>query len=145
MFAHTKFKLPKVFQAMAFYKPEEIDPDKPWHDYITIPSELTTLKDSMFPEWVKARIVEIYKDFGVENPLEQKLVEPFAYYFDGTNNEGVPDFKHVDWQKVIDYFQFEAVSVAGTREDAIKLQNKAIEKYGHGFFHKDVYGGDLYS
>ena len=102
---------------------------------------------------MKDKINQIFKSIGVKNPLKQKLVEPRATYFGGQPDR---NFDRVDWDMVVDYFEYEAASYAtnipmGTgadqklkRKRVKDLQDRAERKYGHIFFHYSVYADGRY-
>ena len=59
--------------------------------------------------------------------------------FGGKEDEGVPDFTNVNWQKLTDYMRWEAASWGQLRERAEKLQQAALKKYDHHFMHYNAY------
>jgi hypothetical protein len=145
MFIDTKYKIPANLKPMVFKRLEDIDPNS-----IYAESErgnlkgLQTLDKTPFPAEVKNQIVEAFKKIGVENPLQQKLVEPYAIYFGGHDKDGEYEYSNVNWDKVIDYFEYEAASLSGDAKRAIALQKRANKKYGHEFFHYAVYEDGKY-
>lgn len=105
-----------------------------------------TLDKVPWPEKVKAAIVKAYKGTGFEDPLQQKLVEPYALAFGGERRDGEYDFKAVDWQCVIDYFNWEAIGIEAGRTDdealtqqTFALNRAAQKKYGFSFHPYQVY------
>ena len=103
------------------------------------PSHLVQLGKSMWPQDVIVKIVKIFGDVGIPDPLQQKLVEPFAYVFGGKRIEGVPDFEDVNWEMVVDYFEWEAASHTENMKKINRLQGEAKKKYGGIFSHYEVY------
>lgn len=114
------------------------------------PNHLTPLGDTPWPEDVKAKIVEYFKAIGIQDPLRQKLVEPYALAFGGRDEDGRYLLDFVDWHKLVDYFQWEANewlanhqlnnNIEEAYERALKLQQKALGKYGGYYSHYFVYG-----
>jgi len=102
-------------------------------------SDLVPLERSGWPEEVKADIVLAFKEIGLESPLRQKLVEPYALSFGGQDDNGEALLGDVKWDKVTLYFQWEAASWGGKQEEAEAFQQKAIKKYGHRFNHYSAY------
>ena len=118
-----------------------------WADYRRRPKEWIPLGETAWPDEVKAQIVEFYKAIGVEDPLRQKLVEPYAKCFGGRNRDGAYDLDGVNWDAVVDYFRFEARSITAQTDDdrAVleAMQAEAVEKYGGRLpMHYMVYGED---
>jgi hypothetical protein len=107
----------------------------------TSDEELVTLEDCMFPPDIKQHIAVVYHD--LQDPMKQKLVEPFCIAFGGKKNEGVPDFSRVNWEEVKDYFSFEYQSINQHREEAERLQEEAFKKHGHIFNHYQAYEGGI--
>jgi hypothetical protein len=113
--------------------------DDPWYDFAVMPKHLLVLGDAKWPADVKSRIVEAYKLVGLESPLRQKVVEPLAIAFGGRKHEGEYRLDYVNWEKLVDYYTFEAASISRNIERAQKLQDEAKAKYGHIFNHYNVY------
>jgi hypothetical protein len=107
------------------------------------PVHLRTLGRAPWPKGVKQAISRLYKEIGVQNPMRQKLVEPYAFAFGGRNNDGGFDFDEVNWELAIDYFTWEASAqnrYSEAREKAHDaLNEQIIEKYGAPFNHQFVY------
>lgn len=97
------------------------------------------LGETFWPDDIKQKVSDIYKKVGIADPLKQKLVEPFAGCFGGKNQEGVPVFSKVNWNALLDYFEWEAAEISENKVKAQKLQDKAEKKYGGIFFHYNVY------
>ena len=74
------------------------------------PKHLITLGETPWPDAVKEDIAKSFKQIGVEDPLQQKLVEPHARAFGGKDNDGAYDLSGVDWAMVMDYFRWEAAA-----------------------------------
>jgi len=66
------------------------------------------LEETLWADDVKKKITKIYKAVGVPDPMKQKLVEPYAGCFGGKNKEGACDFSKVNWQALLDYFEWES-------------------------------------
>lgn len=123
-----------MFLRLENYKlPENVEwsytPDEARQKY---GGEVVPLKDAGWLEKHVADIEAIFKTIGIESPLEQKLVEPTLLAFGG------PDHAKVNWQKVKDYFKWEAASMTKNPK-AWKLQEEADKKYGHVFNHYAPY------
>jgi hypothetical protein len=73
------------------------------------------------------------------DPLKQKLVEPQALAFGGGLRNEANNFNHVNWQMLMDYFHWEALTYAGEQKSAEWLQEDAVRKYGRPFIHYEVY------
>lgn len=102
------------------------------------PKHLNRLEQTLWPDHVKQAIVKIYKAHGLPDPMRQKLVEPIAFHFGGSEYEGAVDLSKVNWSRLIDYFAWEVEAVMDTgKTDA--LQAQAEKKYGLGFNHYQVY------
>jgi hypothetical protein len=122
-----------------------VNPDLRIHEFDQKrrPKHLSPLGETTWPEWVKGVIVERFHAIGVEDPLRQKLVEPFALAFGGRNNDGAYDLARVDWQKVVHYFTWEA-STWGIDSDEKEAAHQALNakmkaKWGGAFNHQVVY------
>ena len=107
---------------------------------------LIPLGETKWPESVKSNIENIFKEIGIEEPLKQKLVEPFAWAFGGRNDaSGDYNFDKVNWECVVDYFRWEALSMSEKDDDdehhltSKELQDQALKKYGSKFLHYLVY------
>ena len=107
------------------------------------PKHLSPLGETMWPEWVKGAIAERFRAIGVEDPLRQKLVEPFALAFGGKNADGAYDLDRVDWQKVVDYFTWEASAWGIDSDEKEKAHRVLVDqmkaKWGGVFNHQVVY------
>ena len=106
------------------------------------PHWATPLVETFWPDDVKKKITDIFKKVGIPDPMRQKLVEPFAVCFGGENKEGVPDLSKVNWEALVEFFEWESFSIQGTKASRAmseKLQDKAEKKWGGTFFHYDVY------
>lgn len=104
------------------------------------PGHLVPLGKSLWPKEQVARLVTLFKNAGIPEPLTQKLVEPYAYYFGGRDDGGVPDLSQVDWEKMLAYFEWEIAAILeDERDKARAMQDSADEKYGHIFWHYDVW------
>lgn len=148
MFLRTKgLKIPDYLQMWSF----DAQPSKGPMGFMSgKPKHLVPLGDTPWPEDVKADIVAIFKELGVENPLKQKLVEPYAKCFGGRDNSGEYDLADVNWEMAMDYFKVEVAQYAlngletdSEYEDSLDeieaLQRKAEAKYGDRFNHRFVY------
>jgi hypothetical protein len=135
MFLHIEgMKLPKwaaVHTVTSDPKYEEWQGGKPIH--------VCPLGETFWPDDVKSKIADIYKAVGVPDPMKQKLVEPYAGMFGGQNKEGIPVLTHVNWNLLLDYFEWEAASVSENVKLSNKLQGKAEKKHGGAFSHYPVY------
>jgi hypothetical protein len=67
--------------------------------------DLVPLGETDWPEEVKKEISDFFSQAGVSNPLTQKLVEPTLKGFKSKNKDSI------DWDDVIAYFKYEALSV----------------------------------
>jgi hypothetical protein len=106
------------------------------------PSWATPLGETFWTDEEKKKVTDIFKRAGIPDPMKQKLVEPFAIAFGGKNKEGVPDLSKVNWEALIEFFEWESYSIQKTKESKAiseKLQNKAEKKWGGIFFHYLVY------
>lgn len=100
------------------------------------PRHLVPLGKSMWPKEQVARLITLFKNAGIPEPLTQKLVEPVAYYFGGVEKDGVPDVSGVNWEKMVDYFEWEIAAVLkDDRAKATALQEQAKKKWKHLFSH----------
>ncbi len=107
------------------------DSDKP--DYVV------PLKDAAWPEEVKAKIVDLFKKNGIKDPLSMKLVEPYAIVFGGRDDNGAYNLAGVNWEMVVDYFEWE---IAVMQEDGGQIKAtmaKSMRKFGVEYSHKGVY------
>jgi len=112
---------------------------------------LIPLGETKWPEPVKDRVADIFKEIGIKYPLKQKLVEPFACAFGGIKDDS-GDYKldSVNWEYVVDYFRWEAQAIsekdAGNESHlrARELQEQALKKYGSIFHHYLVYANPDY-
>lgn len=108
-------------------------------------SGVVTLRHSLWPEDVKAAVVEAFAQYGQERVLDVKLVEPFAIAFGGRDVNGTPDHSKTDWELLKDYFRWEAAALltekTGGEGAALShaLQEAALKKHGHYFNHYQVY------
>ncbi|OEU70714.1 MAG: hypothetical protein BA863_14605 [Desulfovibrio sp. S3730MH75] len=99
--------------------------------------DLIPLGETNWPEHVKIEICAFFKDAGVDNPLKQKLVEPGLQGFrhKATNDE-------IDWDDVIAYFKYEALSVLvmhdkNFKEKAEKLYKEFFSDHKFKVWNKD--------
>jgi hypothetical protein len=97
------------------------------------------LEETLWADDVKKKITKIYKAVGVPDTMKQKLVEPYAGCFGGINKEGACDFSKVNWQALLDYFEWESAAVTRNAVKSDKLQAQAQKKYGAIFSHYLVY------
>jgi len=107
---------------------------------------LVPLGETSWPVPVKDKIADIFKEIGIEYPLKQKLVEPFACAFGGIkDNSGDYKFDKVNWEYLVDYFRWEALAMSQENDNdefhikARELQEQASKKYGSIFLHYIVY------
>ncbi len=133
------FKIPKGLSTTPFLPIEDIKADDEWAWMKRKPKHLIPLKDSSWPEEVKLEIVRYFKEIGIENPLECKLVEPHAVEFGGMPEDGEYNLKKVNWQRLKEWFKYEALTYAGKDDECRKIQEKVKKKYGHIFRHEIVY------
>ena len=105
---------------------------------------LVPLEDTLWPDEVKAKVVEIFKKIGVEAPLQQKLVEPYVKCFGGKEVEGEAVLDGVNWTQLIDFFKFEAKQwtweTEADLENLKSIQERAEKKYGDFLNHRYFYG-----
>lgn len=106
------------------------------------PDHLVPLKSALWPDKVKEKITAIFKAIGVPNPMEQKLVEPHARVFGGICDENQSILDDVDWEMLVDYFEWEAAALTD-REKSEALQEKCLKKRGGIFSHYQVYENPL--
>jgi hypothetical protein len=59
--------------------------------------------------------------------------------FGGKKKDGEADLSGFNWQKVMDYFDYELASMMGRTKDIKAAQNAAKDAYGHMFIHYAVY------
>jgi hypothetical protein len=111
-----------------------------------IPDHLIPLGETKWPKSVKDKIVKIYQEIGIEEPLKQKLVEPLAWAFGGIKDiSGDYNLDKVNWEYVVDYFKWEALAISEEADNdefhqrAKELQERATKKYGSIFLHYLVY------
>lgn len=107
-----------------------------------IPRGFVPLEKSMWPTEVMESITQTFRAIGVPDPMKQKLVHPAACCFGGKMMDNVLDLSGVDWEAVIDYYQYEAAAWMEEWGEVDKLQKAALEKYGCEFSHVAVY--DIY-
>lgn len=103
------------------------------------PKHLVPLGQAGWPAEVVNKIVELFKAIDLQDPERQKLVEPYAVVFGGRCDDGMSDLSKVNWEKVVDYFTWEAAEHGEDVELADKLQGEARKKYGGIFMHYPVY------
>lgn len=108
------------------------------------PKHLVPLGDSLWPEGIKNTVNRIFKKIGVEDPMRQKLVEPFARVFGGRERDGISDLEDVNWDKVVDYFRWEASAWTRLRSKENELAHDKLideiwERWGGCFSHQMVY------
>lgn len=96
------------------------------------PSHLSPVGETLWPDYVKKEISRLFKEIGVEDPLKQKLVEPFALAFGGNDNDGAYDLENVNWEMVMDYFKWEssAWTAVDRREAHMALTKEIIDRWG---------------
>jgi len=107
---------------------------------------LIPLGETKWPESIKDKIANMYKEIGIEYPLKQKLVEPFAWAFGGIKDDsGDYKFDKVNWEYAVDYFRWETQAISQEYDNdefhlrARELQEQASRKYGSIFLHYLVY------
>ncbi len=93
--------------------------------------DLIPLGETDWPDEVKKEISDFFREAGVSDPMRQKLVEPSLKGFRSTDSEG-----NVDWDDVVAYFKYEALSVLIMHDP--KFKEKADKLYqefftGHKF------------
>lgn len=103
------------------------------------PKHLVSLGKSMWPKEVIDKISQMFKTIDLQDPERQKLVEPYAVAFGGMNVEGRQDLSNVNWEMVIDYFEWEVACHDENWDLSKKLQKKADKKYDGIFSHYVVY------
>ena len=103
------------------------------------PTHLVPLGEAMWPKEVIEKITQLFKAIDLQDPGRQKLVEPYAVAFGGKNIEGMADYSSVNWDKLVDYFIWEAAEHDENPTLAEELQQKALAKYGKMFMHYPVY------
>jgi hypothetical protein len=103
------------------------------------PDHLVPLGKCLWPQAIKDKVARIYAKVGLQDPLRQKLVEPHAIVFGGRAVEGASDLSDVNWDKLVDYFTWEAAALSGDDKQAEAAQARAKAKYGGQFWHYDVY------
>jgi hypothetical protein len=129
-------EIPERLMIHAFF---ENPGEGPGVDFQRCPPGLLPLGKSEWPQWVLDGIVKICREIGLSNPLRQKLVEPNAHAFGGWDEKREKyDLAGVDWDKLIDYFTWEAAAWTDVVK-AEKLQKRAKKKYGGIFSHHEVY------
>jgi len=111
-----------------------------------MPEHLIPLGDTTWPDQAKDKIVKIFQEIGIEQPLRQKLVEPFAFAFGGVkDSSGGCILDKVNWEYLVDYFRWEAQTISSQDDDdeferkAKELQEQACKKYGSRFLRYLVY------
>lgn len=102
------------------------------------PEHLARLGESGWPSPVITAIADLFSRAGIQDPYQQKLVEPTARVFGGGKNG---DLSGVNWGMVVDYFTWEIASLTDA-DEAERLQEMAIKKYGGIWFHYPVYSVD---
>lgn len=103
--------------------------------------ELVRLKDALWPSHIKNIIALMFKTrVGLKDPMNQTLVDPVAWAFGGNDESGEIDLSGVNWEKVIDFYEYSSFSHARDQRNTEILQQRAVKKYGHGFAHYAVYG-----
>jgi hypothetical protein len=112
------------------------------------PENLIPLGETAWPEDVKDDVAAIFKEIGIEEPLRQKLVEPFAAAFGGIkDSSGGYMLDKVDWGRATDYFRWEAQAISMEKDNdefdikAKEMQEAAKRKYGSIFLRYLVYAG----
>ncbi|WP_319778492.1 hypothetical protein [Maridesulfovibrio sp.] len=88
--------------------------------------DLIPLGETDWPDNVKKEICDFFKAAGVDDPMTQKLVEPGLQGFRFKN-----DKDEIDWDDVVAYFKYEALSVLIMHDD--KFKEKAEELYTEFF------------
>lgn len=88
--------------------------------------DLIPLGETDWPESVKKEISDFFHKAGVSDPLSQKLVEPSLKGFRSTKDDG-----SIDWDDVVAYFKYEALSVLIMHDP--KFKARAEELYQEFF------------
>ncbi|MBN1625288.1 MAG: hypothetical protein JW944_02085 [Deltaproteobacteria bacterium] len=114
--------------------------------FYNMPENLIPLGETEWPETVKGMIEEIFRQIGIEQPLRQKLVEPYACAFGGIKgSSGECKLGKVNWDQLVDYFRWEAQTISSREANdefeirAGELQEQALVKYGSKFVRYIVY------
>jgi hypothetical protein len=110
------------------------------------PEYVIPLGETQWPDPVKDEVVNIFRVIGIEQPLRQKLVEPFAAAFGGKKEvSGVYNLEKVNWEQLVDYFRWESQAISSQADNdefevrAEALQARAVKKYGSRFLRYLVY------
>ena len=103
------------------------------------PDYLVSLGEAQWPEWVVDKLVNLFGEAGLENPLLQKYVEPSADAFRGIGRDVTRS--EINWQLAIDFFIWEIEAVLNDNEEGGKQCQRAMyKKYGTKVAHYEVYG-----
>jgi hypothetical protein len=125
-------------------------PKGTYEDYSDQPDEVILLGETAWPDKVKQKIVKILEAHGIKDPLNHKLVEPHAIVFGGRDrNTGVYDLSKVNWEKLVDYFEYET-TVKTANDPAYPnavhrigvLQRKSMRKFKCTYTHRGMYGDE---
>lgn len=84
--------------------------------------DLIPLGETDWPEKVKKEIADFFQNAGVSDPMRQKLVEPSLKGFRSSD-----DNSDIDWDDVVAYFKYEALSVLIMHDP--KFKQKAEKLY----------------
>lgn len=126
-------KLPNWTQGWVKFPKGTYDADSDKPDYVV------PLGDSGWPEEVKQKLVDLFKKNGIKDPLSMKLVEPYAIIFGGRDDNGAYNFAGVNWEMVVDYFEWEITSMQGDPDKIGEAMDRAMKKFGTHYSHKGVY------
>ena len=91
---------------------------------------LCPLGEAPWPSETKAEIVKIlnlacFVTKGIFRPLEQFLVEPFAYAFGGKNIDGTANLEKVKWDLLIAWYQR---YICGLNNNGYEISRDKIKK-----------------
>lgn len=82
---------------------------------------LVPLGEADWPDWVKEEIASFFERAGVEDPLRRKLVEPDLA---GLRREMAGG--GVDWDHVVAYYKYEALSVLLFNDETARAKAEAM-------------------
>jgi hypothetical protein len=134
-------EMPKDLEWCALTNRADAAPDDPWAEIEGVPDNLVPMGKADWPVEVKKEIAQAFMEIGLEDPLRQKLVEPYAVAFGGEPRNGAYDFTGVNWEMAVEYFKYEAANYdfPVDHEKIEAMQQAAEKKYGGRFFHYSVY------
>jgi hypothetical protein len=101
-------------------------------------AHLMPLGETEWPEAVKKQIDYFFREIGIGDLMRQKLVEHYAFALGGVKDmSGDGRFERVNWERVVDYFKWEAQSLSEEMEsDETHLTTKEMQLQAYKIWFK---------